>query len=197
METLNTSLWNELQQGLYNFTYKKVKDRDAAKDIVQDVFIKAQAKINQLREPEKLTGWIYQIARHTITDHFRNNSKQVVVHELDWENDVHDFNDCVADCLKKLIVTLPEKYRQAIELAELERVSQTEFSERLGISYSGAKSRVQRARKMLREKMEELFIIETDAYGNVMVCENKTPCCSSSSGCGEVVTQQGCATTSC
>jgi RNA polymerase sigma-70 factor (ECF subfamily) len=197
METLNTSLWNGLQKGLYNFTYKKVKDSDAAKDIVQDVFIKAQAKIDQLREPEKLTGWIYQIARHTITDYFRSNNKQLNAHELDWENDAHDFNDCVADCLKKLIVTLPEKYRQAIELAELGNISQTEFSERLGISYSGVKSRVQRARKMLREKMEELFIIETDAYGNVMVCENKAPCgCESTTERGEVVTQNGCATTS-
>jgi RNA polymerase sigma-70 factor, ECF subfamily len=182
MDTLSMTLWKELHAGLHHFVTKKVKDRDAANDIVQDVFLKAQVKINQLREQEKITGWIYQIARHTITDYFRAQNKQLTAYDLDWESDAHDFNDCVADCLKKMIVTLPEKYRQAIELAELKDISQTEFAEQLGISYSGAKSRVQRARKMLRERMETLFKIETDAYGNVIVCEDKISC---TNGCVE------------
>ncbi|MEP6736578.1 MAG: sigma factor-like helix-turn-helix DNA-binding protein, partial [Chryseolinea sp.] len=72
--------------------------------------------------------------------------------------------------------TLPDKYREAIELTELNNLSQTDLADKLKISYSGAKSRVQRARRMLKEKMEEQYQIKMDAYGNAIVCENRTPC---------------------
>ena len=156
METLDVRMWNEISSELRNFVYRKVKDRDAANDIVQDVFIKVQAKIPQLRETEKIAGWIFQITRHTITDYFRAKTKTLTPSELEWDNEAHDFNDCVAFCLNKLMYTLPEKYREAVVLTEIENLSQTELAERLGISYSGAKSRVQRGRQMLKEKLTDL-----------------------------------------
>jgi RNA polymerase sigma-70 factor (ECF subfamily) len=79
--------------------------------------------------------------------------------------------------LQQLVLTLPQKYREAFQLSELEDVSQTQLAQQLGISYSGAKSRVQRARQLLRSKMEELLIIKTDPYGNVLVCRDRNPCC--------------------
>jgi RNA polymerase sigma-70 factor (ECF subfamily) len=75
-----------------------------------------------------------------------------------------------------MLVTLPEKYREALELTELKNMSQLQLAEALHISYSGAKSRVQRARQLLKEKMDKLYVIKMDAYGNVVVCENKVPC---------------------
>jgi RNA polymerase sigma-70 factor (ECF subfamily) len=79
--------------------------------------------------------------------------------------------------LQQLVMTLPDKYREAFQLSEIQNVSQTEIADRLGISYSGAKSRVQRARQMLRNKMEDILIIETDPYGNVLICKDRNPCC--------------------
>ena len=148
-----------------------------AEDIVHDVFIKAQSKSDQLKEANKATGWIYQIAKNTIIDHFRKQAKSIEAAELDWENEAPNFNECVSNCLKDLLPKLPEKYRQAIELTELENLSQLQLAEQLGISYSGAKSRVQRARQMLKEKMNEVLIIKTDAYGNVIVCVDRPGCC--------------------
>ena len=75
------------------------------------------------------------------------------------------------------MATLPDKYRVPLELTEIENVSQYEVAERLGITYSGARSRVQRARKLLKEKMDELYVIETDAYGNILTCVDRVPCC--------------------
>ena len=66
MESLNVRVWNEISTELRKFVFRKVKDRDVANDIVQDVFIKVQSKISQLRENEKIAGWIFQITRHTI-----------------------------------------------------------------------------------------------------------------------------------
>jgi RNA polymerase sigma-70 factor (ECF subfamily) len=190
METRLLIAWNELQLGLKNYVYQKVKDRATADDIVQDVFIKAQSRLNQLRDSEKISAWIYQIARHTIADHFRRQSKSIQPSDLDWDSSEYSLNDCVAYCLGKLIITLPDKYREALELTELKNFSQHDLSVQLHISHSGARSRVQRARKLLKDKLETLFRIETDTYGNVITCENRNPCCCSSAG--STVEEQRC-----
>lgn len=189
MESLNVRVWNEISTELRKFVFRKVKDRDVANDIVQDVFIKVQSKISQLRENEKIAGWIFQITRHTIIDYFRSKPKTLTIDELQWDNETQDLNDCVAFCLNKLMYTLPEKYRDAVVLTEIENLSQTELAERLGISYSGAKSRVQRGRQMLKDKLTDLYHIKTDSYGNIIVCEDKVPCNCTPSNWEQVVMQ--------
>jgi RNA polymerase sigma-70 factor, ECF subfamily len=177
MEHATLLTWNKLQYDLRKFVYGKVKDKATADDIVQDVFLKVQANLFQLKESEKITGWIYQITRHAVVDHFRRHGKTIKAADLNWESSHHEFNDCVAQCLRDLMLTLPDKYREALELTEINNLSQIELAEHLKISHSGARSRVQRARKMLRDKLESIYRIETDAYGNVTFCENRVPCC--------------------
>ena len=176
LKTLENIPWTKTQQELKSFVYRRVKDKALAEDIVQDAFLKILARLNQLKDDEKIIGWIYQIARNTITDHFRNQSKSIKSYDLDWDSNHSNLNDCVSYCLKEMLLTLPEKYREAIELTEFKNLSQLELADKLNISYSGAKSRVQRARQMLKEKMEEQYKIKMDAYGNVIVCENRGPC---------------------
>lgn len=177
MQTIAVLAWSKLRTELVSFVYAKVKDKCLAEDIVQDVFIKVHAKSAQLKESEKIIGWVYQITRNAVVDHFRKNSKMHEPVNVDWENTNHELNDCVSRCLKALMTTLPEKYRIPLQLTELENLSQYEVAERLNITYSGARSRVQRARRMLKEKLFELYQIETDPYGNILVCENRVPCC--------------------
>jgi RNA polymerase sigma-70 factor, ECF subfamily len=176
MDLLSTN-WSTLENELKGFVYKRVKDKTLTDDIVQDVFIKAKNKIDQLQENQKVKGWIFQITRNTIIDHFRKQSRHIDSFELDWQNDVLNFNECVENALRNLMLTLPSKYREALQMAELENLSQLDMAERLGISYSGVKSRVQRARQMLKEKLHEALIIKTDVYGNVVVCVDRDPSC--------------------
>jgi len=168
--------WSKTQQELKTFVFRRVKDKALTDDIVQDVFLRVHAKLEQLKDVEKISSWIYQITRNAITDHFRNKSKTISAYDLDWESEHQKLNDCVSSCLQEMLLTLPEKYREALELTEIKSLSQTELAQKLNISYSGAKSRVQRARQMLKEKMEETYRIKMDSYGNVIVCENRVPC---------------------
>lgn len=177
METEVLATWNNLQHELRSLVYRKVRDRALADDIVQDVFIKVQANLSQLKDRTKFSAWIYRIAQHVVTDHFRKSSPFVKQVDVDWESSQHEFNECVAHCLNVLLDKLPEKYQEALKLTELENLSQFELAERLNISYSGARSRVQRARRLLKAKIEELYLIKTDSYGNIIVCENRSPCC--------------------
>ena len=169
--------WNSVQSELKGFVFKRVKDKALTEDIVHDVFLKVQGKIQQLKESEKVFGWIYQITRNTIIDHYRKNTKQLNAHDLDWESATPNFNECVSSTIAELIPTLPDKYRIPLEMTELQNLSQLEVAEKLNLNYATAKARVQRARKMLKDKIDEALIVKTDGYGNVILCKNRTPCC--------------------
>jgi RNA polymerase sigma-70 factor (ECF subfamily) len=161
---------------LLGYVIRRVKDKSLAEDIVHDVFLKAQAKACQVRDEDKTTGWIYRMTANMIMDHFRSQSRVIDASDLDWDNDERDLNRCVERCITEKLATLPDKYREVLELSDLHGVPQLEIAERLNISYSGAKSRVQRARKILKDKLVNDYHVELDNYGNVIRCENRVPC---------------------
>lgn len=169
--------WNSVQNELKGFVFKRVKDKALTEDIVHDVFLKVQAKIHQVKETDKVFGWIYQVTRNTITDHYRKSSKSIHPQDVDWESTPPNYNDCVTNTIRELIPTLPEKYRIPLEMTELQNMSQLEVAEKLNLNYTTAKARVQRARQMLKEKMEEIITVRTDGYGNVILCKNRSACC--------------------
>jgi RNA polymerase sigma-70 factor, ECF subfamily len=169
--------WNNVQSELKGFVFKRVRDKALTEDIVHDVFLKVQAKIHQVKESDKVFGWIYQITRNTITDHYRKNAKSINPKDIDWESSPPNFNDCVSNAISELIPTLPDKYRLPLEMTELQNMSQTEVATKLGLNYTTAKTRVQRARKILKEKMDEILIVKTDGYGNVILCKNRGSAC--------------------
>lgn len=164
------------QKELLGYVIKKVKDKSIAEDIVHDVFLKVQMKSTQVKDSDKMLGWIYRITKNTIIDHFRFQSRIIHTWDVDWENDKQYLNQCVERCLLEKLAELPAKYRQALELSEVQGLSQLDLAKQLNISYSGAKSRVQRARQMLKDKMETEYHVKLDNYGNVIRCENRVPC---------------------
>jgi RNA polymerase sigma-70 factor (ECF subfamily) len=170
---MNTSTF---YHNLLAFVNRRVKNWHDAEDIVQNVFMKAQLKSHQLKEAEKFTAWMFAMTRNSIIDFYRDKKKVIDPTVFTEQDEYNEFNDCVIACLKQEMTTLPPPYRQALELTEKENLSQKELAGHLGISYSGAKSRVQRARQMLREKMEAVYEIKTDGYGNVLVCGDTVPC---------------------
>ncbi len=72
-----------------------------------------------------------------------------------------------------MIRSLPEGYREAVRLAEIEGLPQQEVADRLGLSLSGAKSRIQRGRVLLKDALEGCCRFEIDGRGNVMDCDPK------------------------
>ena len=166
----------QLYHELKRFVASRIKSRTDAEDIVQDVFIKAQQKGTQLKEAEKFTAWMYQITRNSIVDYYRQKKRVPLQSTWSAEEEYNLFTDCVAHCLQQLMHTLPSPYREALLMAEVEQVPQKELAEKLGLSYSGLKSRVQRGRQLLKEKMNSLYLIRTDGYGNVVQCEDRVPC---------------------
>jgi RNA polymerase sigma-70 factor (ECF subfamily) len=135
MNALQPIVWTKTQQELKSFVYRRVKDKEVTEDIVQDVLLKVYTRLGQVKDAEKITGWIYQITRNAITDHFRAQKKSLHSIDLDWESEHSALNDCVSSCLNEMLLTLPPKYREALALTELENLSQIQLAEKLNISY--------------------------------------------------------------
>lgn len=167
--------WQETRERLRSYFRSRLSDPDQVEDLLQEVLLKAFAKKSQVRDDQRLTAWIYRIANHVLVDHYRKKGR--LQHEAEFGEHLPDvetdlpFEDRTREfsaCLLPMIQGMPEPYREALLLTEMEGLSQKELAERLGISYSGAKSRVQRGREKLRERLLDCCHIQTDSYGNIL-----------------------------
>jgi len=149
MET--EKIWKDFKSELLGFILSKVKNVQLSEDILQDVFVKIHLNLAYLKSEDKLTSWLYQITRNSITDYFRKAKPTVEVFDLPEENVDSNDGRNFEKCMLRFVNELPEKSREAIVQTELGKLSQKEYAEKLGISYSGTKSRVQRAKEELRD----------------------------------------------
>jgi RNA polymerase sigma-70 factor (ECF subfamily) len=152
MTVASEQLWETFNVPLQHFIWRRVPDPHSAEDILQDVFLKIHARIDTLHQQNRVAAWIYQIARNAIADYYRAQRPTFDVPEtLAAPDDVVDDNVVqeLLPCVAAMVDALPDAYREALRLREYEGLSQRELSEQLGISFSGAKSRVQRAREDL------------------------------------------------
>ena len=164
------SIWKDYYDHLLIFILRKVPDKGTAEDILQDVFIKILSNLDSLKDSTKLKTWIFQITRNAIIDHYRK-SKTSVDNPFFSDEDNFEDNDIteeVGTWISPFISSLPEKYKEALTLSEIDGMSQKDLAVHLGISYAGAKTRVQRGRTMLKEKLTQCCIFHTDKYGNIM-----------------------------
>ena len=174
------AIWAEFSTPLKQFIVGRVSDESLADDILQDVFVKIHSHIDTLKDETKIRSWIYQISRNAIIDYYRNQKIEVDVPEnfpVFDETPQNTVFQEIASGLKTLIEELPEKYGQALLLTEFQGFTQKELAQQLGISVSGAKSRVQRARKMVKDVLMRCCHFEFDRYGTIIVSHPITCCC--------------------
>lgn len=186
-----------LRAAIRAFVQSRVKDAALAEDITQETLVRLHRKFGTLRAGEKLEAWVFQIARNAVADHFRAArpteafdeqahapTPDPAAHEpLAAEEEV--LRQDLTAYVRSVVERLPAKYRDALRLTEFDGVPQVELARRLGLSVSAAKSRVQRARAMVREEMERCCRWETDRYGTVVdVQPRRTDCCDNPSARG-------------
>jgi RNA polymerase sigma-70 factor (ECF subfamily) len=173
---MNASLehiWLEFADRLRRFIRARVREPQAAEDILQDVFVKVQARLDQLKDPAKLSGWLHLIARNAVTDHYRARKETLPVPETlagEVESEPPELEELITS-FRRMLYSLPEPYREALVLTEFEGLTQAELAARLGISLSGAKSRVQRGRAQLKGMLLECCRFEFDRRGKVIECQ--------------------------
>jgi RNA polymerase sigma-70 factor, ECF subfamily len=173
------SIWKEFHSKLRQFIVMRVSNPDDAEDILQEVFIRIYKNIDSLKDEQKLTSWIFQITRNVIIDYYRSKKDS-----KEFDDEIISTNIGEEDSIIKLSVGLNEFiehlspiYKEAIQLTEIEGLKQIELAEKLGISLTGAKSRVQRARQQLREMLLDCCNFEFDSAGKMCDFSKKMNCC--------------------
>ena len=190
-------VWSELRTNIRGFVARRVRQPADVDDIVQRVFLQVHRALPTLRDADRLHAWIYQTTRRAIADYYRApaHTREVAGGAaIDLAPEIADATADEADvtalqelsaCLKPLISSLGAADQEALQLVEFEGVTQVEAAQRLGLSVSGMKSRVQRARLHLRTALDECCRIALDRRGGVISYEARSNECGTCQECPE------------
>jgi RNA polymerase sigma-70 factor (ECF subfamily) len=173
-------LWRRFSEPLRLYLLRRLADPQDAEDLLQDIFLKIHTHLDALPPADRLLPWLYQVARNTLVDHYRRRrSSQPLPDDLADPAAANDPDPAerLAAGLGEMIAGLPEKYQQPLQLSELEGLPQAEVAGRLGLSVSGAKSRVQRGRRLLRAALFDCCHFEFDRRGGVLDYYPHRACC--------------------
>jgi RNA polymerase sigma-70 factor (ECF subfamily) len=148
--------------------YGIVGDYESAADVVQEAFVKAHVALAELREPERLKGWLYGVVRSCALDWLRREKRSRAQSSL---SHMEGAEDLVPDGARpgagaeqreleervlREIQALPESYREVVVMKYLDERSYKEISETLGITIETIESRLFRARKILKTRLADL-----------------------------------------
>ena len=165
-------VWEPFVGALRAFIARRVPAADTD-DVLQDVLLRLHQAAHTLRDAGRAEAWVYGIARRTIADHFRRRLAPAGTDDADALADSaappenlaafrgeHDVHEEVLSWLRPFADALPEPDRTALLMADFEGRTQQDVADRLGLSLSGAKSRVQRARQRLGDAVRACCEVE-------------------------------------
>ena len=181
MAVQTEAVWHAFREPLRNYIVRRVSNVSDADDVLQEVFLKVHRHLPALENEERLAPWLYRVARNTLIDRYRRAEDHDALEESNRlpmvETQEADAEQKIAGCLREMINDLPPAYRDALVLSELEGLPQRVVAERLGLSLSGAKSRVQRGRRLLRDALLSCCHFEFDQRGKIMEYVPRATCC--------------------
>ncbi|RAV12813.1 RNA polymerase subunit sigma-24 [Mycolicibacterium sp. GF69] len=178
-------MWRDLLPQLQTFVRRRIADRNRADDLVADILLRIHQNVGSLDDEEKLPNWALRIARNAIIDEYRRAGRQrehpvstmaeqpeSVLTDEDEPDALHE----LSACLRPLLSGLPVEQRAAVEMIDLDGMSQADAAQRAGISLSGMKSRVQRGRRRLAELLGQCCALTFDGRGMPMDYEPPPGC---------------------
>ncbi len=154
---------------MYNFAYKLTFDEDEAKDLVQDTYMKAFRFINSFLEGTNAKAWLYRILKNSFINDYRKKSKQPskvdyqeveqyynsedTVSDATVDLRVESTKDMIGDEITNALNSLAIDFRTVIILCDLEGFTYEEMAKILDIPIGTVRSRLHRARNLMREKL--------------------------------------------
>ena len=148
----------EGRERFLGFVRSKVGDPELAEDILQDSFVKAVRGAPDLRDGDRLEAWFYSILRNSISDLYRKLHREPLHIDIEFAEDLpEDPQDfvVVCECFRAILPTLPPQYAELIEQIDLGGVTPSQVAVGAGINVNNLKVRHHRARKALRERLEQ------------------------------------------
>ena len=158
IETLMREYGNDVLRTAYSY----VKDKYAAEDIFQETFIKAYRALENFRDESNIKTWLIRITINAAKDYLKSAYNQKVVPMMEFKEDAivsdGDFEEVENrdrdEQVKKTVMSLPDGYREVILCVYYHEMSVVDTAASLGIAEGTVKSRLSRARDMLKNKLE-------------------------------------------
>ena len=155
-------LMREHGNAVLRTAYAYVNDRDAAEDLFQEVFIKAYYNMDKFRGDCSIKSWLIRITINVCKDYLKSAYQQKVVPMMEFEEDAivsdNDFEEVEnADrdrTIRQAVESLPEAYREVVMSVYFNEMSVAETAAALDIAEGTVKSRLSRARDVLKNKLE-------------------------------------------
>ncbi len=151
---------------VYRFAYQMTSRRDDAEDVVQEAFVRAYQNLHRYRDEAKFTTWLLRIVTNLCTDQARMSQRRTALEQqeaagaLDWmtsgesEDPVQNLEaDRRKIALRKALNALPIHHKSVIILRDIEEREYPDMAAILGCTVGGAKLRVLRARRALRDRI--------------------------------------------
>jgi RNA polymerase sigma-70 factor (ECF subfamily) len=167
--------WGTFADGLRRWLRARTRDDALADDLLQITFLRVHERLPDLGDETRIAGWIWQIARNALADHYR--ARSVPVEPPDPDDAPDDALTGLAGWLAGEVAALPPQYRDAVRLTEIDGLTMRAAADALGLSVSGAKSRVQRGRALLRARLLRCCAVEVDARGRPFGFEGRSHRC--------------------
>ncbi len=171
-----STLWTAYKNEMLFYILKKIKDKEIANDLSHEVLMKIYNSCCSNTEIRNVRSWMFQIAHNTTIDYLKKENKFTDEVSEIFEKDENNSYREAEELMKPLINLLPEKYAVPLQLSDIEELKQAEVSKKINLSLTATKSRIQRARKLLKEKIIECCNLELDEKGNLLSLEIKQSC---------------------
>jgi RNA polymerase sigma factor (sigma-70 family) len=184
MDVENTNLSSKLERdaqfekefmpyidALYNFGYRLTLDEDDANDLVQETYMKAYRFFDSYEQGTNAKAWLFRILKNSFINDFRKKSKEpakVDYQEIETYYNSDDFDETITTDLRSETIqdmlgdevatalnTLAVDFRTVIVLCDLEGFTYEEMAKILNIPIGTVRSRLHRARNLLKEKLRE------------------------------------------
>ncbi|WP_316836336.1 RNA polymerase sigma-70 factor [Pedobacter nutrimenti] len=161
-----TEIYNRYWSVMYAHVYKMLRDREEAKDVIQEIFSKLWLKATEIRSNQNLAGFLYVAARNRVLNlmeqhRVRNDYVKSIasfVSEIDPGAIDRVDEKKITQIIEQEILNLPPKMREIFEMSRKENLSHKEIAEKLNISDQTVKKQVQNALKIIRPKISNLSI---------------------------------------
>ncbi|NDV57439.1 RNA polymerase sigma factor [Bacteroides sp. 519] len=156
-------LYEMYAPAMMSLCLRYVGDKETARDLLQDGFIKVFTKMNTYSGTGAFGGWIYRIFMTTALEHLRKTEKMNVFTSIDEypdkleDTEISALDSLSADDLLSCVAELPVGYRTVFNLHAIEGYSHREIGEMLGISEITSRSQFIRSRSALQKKLELLI----------------------------------------
>lgn len=156
---------------MYNFAYRLTLERDDAKDLLQDTYLKAYRFIDSFQQGTNAKAWLFRILKNSFINDYRKKSKEPskvdyqevetyynseeVDRQITPDLRVESLGNMIGDEISNALNSLDVDFRTVIILCDLEGFKYEEMAKILDIPIGTVRSRLHRARNLLKEKLSE------------------------------------------